>query len=301
MLFHPGSQLFQQGFGLFLVADEVVVDDECRMKSGATHVVQLGHQLIRILDPGLATVNHDDVAKLALKRAAPRVLQRAGGVAVDLQQIEARPRHREHVRRLRLLVARRRGPAAGKVIEELGPGRLGFAHERHVAQACEELFLHRDEWPAHDREDPQLAQLQQDLPGAHLLHVHPGYAHQVVGAQLFPVDLFHVLVQQGDVVVAAQSGHRRERSGDHRAALIARIEWQREIESPIRRLETRVDQTYGEPLGGRHGLGRNRGQRKQIDIHLAAFMRFLQLGSKCGIDRKAVGDEHGTGLATFTE
>ena len=119
VLLHPGDDLLQQRLGLLLVADEVVVDDERRVEAGPAHVVQFGHQLLGLLDPRPAPVDHDDVAELALERAAARVLQRPGGVPIDLQQVVARARHLRHVGRLRLFVPRLDGVAAGEVVEEL--------------------------------------------------------------------------------------------------------------------------------------------------------------------------------------
>ena len=147
----------------------------------------------------------------------------------------------------RLLVATSVGLAAREVVEELRPGGFGLAHERDVAQSLEELFLDRNEGPAHDGEDSQLAQPDQDLADALLLHGHARHADDVVLAQRLPVDLLDVLVEQVHVVIAAQPGHRRERAGDHRAALVARIERQRELEAPVGRLEAGIDQADLQP------------------------------------------------------
>ena len=180
VLLHPGNELFQQRLGLLLVADEVVVHDERRVKTGPTHVVQFGHQLLGLLHARTPAVDHDDVAELALERAAARVLQRPRRVPIDLQQVVARARHLRHVGRLRLLVALLRRLVAGEVVEERGPGRLGLADEHDVAQSVEELLLHGNERAADDREDLHLPQPDQDLADPRLLHVHPRDADDVV-------------------------------------------------------------------------------------------------------------------------
>ncbi len=48
----------------FFVADEIIVDDKRRMKSGSSHVFEFGEELLRFFCSGLTTVNHYDVAKL---------------------------------------------------------------------------------------------------------------------------------------------------------------------------------------------------------------------------------------------
>ena len=70
--FLPGLDLGKQQFGVALVADEVVVHQE----DGApppqlVEPSQLGHQLFGGFGAGLASVENDDVAKLAVERAAP--------------------------------------------------------------------------------------------------------------------------------------------------------------------------------------------------------------------------------------
>ncbi len=100
MLFHPGDDLFQERLGLLLVSDEVVVDDESGVEPGSAHVVQFGHQLVRVLHSRLAPEDHDDVAELALKWTASRVLQCPRRVAIDLEQVISRAWDLGHVGRL---------------------------------------------------------------------------------------------------------------------------------------------------------------------------------------------------------
>ena len=240
---HPGDDLFQQGLGLLAIADEVVVDDERRVEPGPPHVVEFGQELLRRLGPRLAPVNHDDVAELALKRAAARILERPGGVAIGLEQVVSRAGGLGHVGRLRLLVAFPGGPAAGEVLKKLRPGRLGLADEHHIAETLEKLLLNRNQRPTNNREYTDLAEPEKNLENPLLLHVHPGQADQVVAAERIPVDLFHVLVDQVHAVIAAKPCQRGQRAGDHRAPLVARIEGKGILETPIGGLKAGVDQT----------------------------------------------------------
>ena len=273
----------EQGLGLLLVADEVVVDDEGRVEPGPAHVVELGHQLIGILDPRAAAVDHDDVAELALKRTAARVLQRAGGVAIDLEQIEARPRHLDHVGRLRLA---RSASAVG-----LPRAKSSRNCGQVVSASPTNLTSHRPSKNSSCTETngpPTTVKIFSSRSWSRIwrvrifLHVHAGHADDVVVAQRFPVDLLDVLVEQVHVVIAAQAGDGGERTRDHRAALVARIERQGEVETPIRRLEAGIDQADRQPPGRRCGRGRSRSApvSSRSVLHSAAFMRFLQLGSK---------------------
>ena len=71
---------------------------------------------------------------------------------------------------------------------------------------------------------------------------HPGDADDVVFAERLPVDLLDVFVEQVYVVVATKPRDRGKRPRDHRAALVARIERQGVLETPVGRIEARVDQ-----------------------------------------------------------
>ena len=224
------------------IADEVVVDDEGRPEADGAEFLELGQELLRLLHPGLAAEDHDDVAELALERAAAGILHGGRGVAVDLEQVEAGLRHRRHVGGPLLLVALPGRPAPGDVLQELRPGGLRLADEAGVAQAREELLVHRHERPAHDGEDLHLLELEEDLPHPLLLHDHPGDADDVVARQGLPVDVLDVLVEEGHLVSAAHPGHGRERPGDHRAPLVARVERKGEIEPPVGRLEPGIDE-----------------------------------------------------------
>ena len=68
--------------------------------------LELGDHLRRCLDPRAAAERDDDVAELALERAAARELEAAEQVVPHLEQVESRHRHLRHVGLLGLLVAR---------------------------------------------------------------------------------------------------------------------------------------------------------------------------------------------------
>src|SRR5262249_53376632 len=98
------------------------------MKPSLPHVIQFGDELVRILDAWPATIDHDDIAELALKRASARVLQCTRRVPINLQEVETRPWHREHIGRLRLLVPSCYRPSGSEIVEELRPGCFGLAN-----------------------------------------------------------------------------------------------------------------------------------------------------------------------------
>src|SRR6266516_1715910 len=71
------SDLAQQLLRLLLVPDEVVVDDHRGEEARLAYLVELGDHLRGLLGARHAAVDHDDVAELALERAAARELERA--------------------------------------------------------------------------------------------------------------------------------------------------------------------------------------------------------------------------------
>src|SRR5262245_33943341 len=122
------------------------------MKSSPAHVVELCHELFRLLNPWASSENHDNVAELTLKWPASRVLQRARCIPIDLEQVKTWRWHRGHVSRRCLLVPRQCSLTACKIIQELRPGGFRFADEFHIAQTVEELFLHTYKWSTNSRE-----------------------------------------------------------------------------------------------------------------------------------------------------
>ena len=81
------------GLDRLLVADQVVVDDEDdRASLGARIASSSAMTCADGLDPRAAAEGDDDVAELALERAAARELEAAEGVVPHLEQVEPRRR-----------------------------------------------------------------------------------------------------------------------------------------------------------------------------------------------------------------
>src|SRR3984885_16176017 len=90
VLLLPYGQFARERQRLVMVADEIVIDDEDLVApSQFAQGVELRDELRVRLGAGLAAVDGDDVAELALEGAATRKLHRHGGVFVEAQQIEA--------------------------------------------------------------------------------------------------------------------------------------------------------------------------------------------------------------------
>ena len=253
ILLHPRHDQLEERLGLLLVANEVVIDDEGGVEAGPAEIVELGDQLLRLLHPRLAAVDHDDVAELALEWAPARILHGGRRVAIDFQEVEPRPGDRRHVGRLLLLVAGHRLDAVGDVVEEARPSRLRLADEPHVAQVGKERLVDRDQRPADDRHRGERGEPLEDLPHPILLDDHPRHANDVETGHRLPVDLLDVLVDEDDVVIAAHPGQRRQRARDHRAPLVARVHREGEIEAPIRGLEAGIDEADRKLAAGGNG------------------------------------------------
>ena len=83
----------QQLLHLALVADEIVVHDENRAAPLARiELLELGHHLRGRLGARLAAIDLDDVAELAVERAAARILDGHGAVVLGIDQVEVRQR-----------------------------------------------------------------------------------------------------------------------------------------------------------------------------------------------------------------
>ena len=127
----PVDELPQQRLGLLLVADEVVVDDEDHvLPSAQAEFFQLGDQLGGRLGARHAAVHDDDVAELAIERAAPRELDRHGDIVAEVDQIPAGRRHASDVGPARRGVGGADRPAA-HVFDDLRHEVFGFAQARN--------------------------------------------------------------------------------------------------------------------------------------------------------------------------
>ena len=176
------------------------------MEAGPAEIVELGNQLLGALHARLAAIDDDDVAELALEWAPARILHGGRRVAVDFQEVEARPGDRRHVGRLLLLVAGRGLDAVGDIVEEARPGRLRLADESHVAQPGKERLVDRDQRPADDRHRRKRGEPLEDLPHPILLDDHPRHADDVETGHRLPVDLLDVLVDEDHIVITAHPG-----------------------------------------------------------------------------------------------
>ena len=85
-------------------------------------VLQFCYQLFGGLGAGLAAVENDDVAKLAVERAAPGELHAHRVVGVELQQIEAGNRRGGHIR---LVTLRGESPTGVSTFQGLQEHRQG--------------------------------------------------------------------------------------------------------------------------------------------------------------------------------
>src|SRR5215831_14919494 len=95
----PGFHGAEDLLGLDLVADEIVVHEVhvASMPEAVKHV-EFGDNLLRGLCPWLSTVELDDIAELAVKRAAAGELNSEHEVVVELQQVETGNGAPGHVR-----------------------------------------------------------------------------------------------------------------------------------------------------------------------------------------------------------
>src|SRR5690242_16056569 len=93
--FHGAEDLL----GLDLVADEIVVHEiYVASMSEAVEHVEFGDNLLRGLCPWFSAVELDDIAELAVERAAAGELNSEHEVVVELQQVETGNGARGHVR-----------------------------------------------------------------------------------------------------------------------------------------------------------------------------------------------------------
>src|SRR5262249_21220727 len=125
----PVGQGREQSLDVALVANKVIVNDENRpAPADPQQRVQLGQRLLIALRAGDAAIDLDDVAELALKGTAARVLDRHRAVASEVCNMKVRYGRRGERRPLGGLVDAFRD-AALEVANELRQGRLRLAEE----------------------------------------------------------------------------------------------------------------------------------------------------------------------------
>src|SRR5215469_26943 len=236
----PAHDLSKQFLHRTLVADEVIVDDECRAQSLGYETVEFGSDLTRGLEARTAAKHDDDVAEFAGEGASSRELDTAVGVSAAPEEVEPRRRYPRHVGRLRLFVAALMAPFP-PFPEEARPCLLGLPHEDDLGEVTEIVLLHSDPRAADDCEDAALLQLLQDLAHTPALHVHPGDADQVGAGATVEVDLFDVLVDQLHVVPGGGEGGKQRKARRREDRLDVK-KGQGVLQTPIRDVETRVYQ-----------------------------------------------------------
>src|SRR5262249_11254282 len=195
----PFGELGEDALDCRLVADEVIVDDEGDVDALGPEGFELPDDLAGGLDARLAPKCDDDVAELALKRAAARELHAAEGILAHLEQVEARRGEARHVGTVGLLVAELVS-ALLPLAEEAGPGFVGLADEQDVGKLAEVVFLDGCPGTADDDERAAALQLGDDLPHPPALDHHAGEADDVGAGAALEVDRLDVLVEQGDGV-----------------------------------------------------------------------------------------------------
>ena len=240
VLLLPDDHVAEDFLDRLLVADQVVVDDEDQVDARRVDRVELGEDLLAGLDPRAAAERHDDVAKLALKRATARKLQAAEAVVLHLEQVEPRRGHLAHVGLFELLVAILMQPVL-PLDQKLGPGVLGLADENHVGKLAKIVFLDGDPRSADDAEAAATLELGEDLLHPEPLHAHPGHADDVGLLAALPVDRLDVFVHDRDRVLGRRQRSQQRQASDRQISPLSK-EGQRVLHSPIRDLEPRIDE-----------------------------------------------------------
>src|SRR5262245_51190395 len=93
----PNDHLAKHFLDRFLVADEVIVDDECEFETGGAQCLELSDHLLGAFDAWPPAEGDDDVAELALERAPARELEASKCIVAHLEQVEPRCGNAQHV------------------------------------------------------------------------------------------------------------------------------------------------------------------------------------------------------------
>ena len=161
-----------------LVADEVVVDEEDVAHAALAQHVELAADLRRRLRARLAAEHDDDVAELALERAAARELQADHGVAVELEQVVTRS-GRIVQRHFAAFLVKRLRCAGLEVRAELRPDVLRFAGHDAIGDLGVLLGAERREAAAGHHVVAAAAVILQQLALPRELHAHAADADDV--------------------------------------------------------------------------------------------------------------------------
>ena len=204
----------QQQFGVAFVADEVVVHQEDgAAPAQVVEPLQLGHQLFRTLGAGLTPVQHDDVAELALERAAPRELHAHRVVGVEFEQVKAGDRGARYIRFFAVGAEAARAVAPLDRLDEQGQGDFPLIEHLEIGQGnFGGVGGGTGEGAAHShRQAPPLG--LGDLRGhVGLLDDHPGDHHQLGPTPLRFGDLAHIAVDQLHLPGLGQQGRHGDQT-----------------------------------------------------------------------------------------
>ena len=258
----PGDERREQRLGLLLVADEVVVHHEDVPDAEGVDRLDLGQHLRHGFRPRPAPVHDDDVAELAVERAAARELDGHAAVPVGLEEIEARQGRVQHAGLVVLAVLGLPGP--GRVVaHELRPRVLGLADHEHVHLAAQLLGAQRREGTAHHHQLPAAPEGLGELEHPPLVD-HEARDPDDVGVRV-EIDRLDVLVAEHDLVGRRRQPRDRRQCevGEHAPLPKAR---QNAVEGPERFGVLRGDQVdlhailpldFSDPTEGQDQPARN--------------------------------------------
>ena len=186
------------------------------------------------LDARPPAEDRDDVAELALERAAARELHRRRHVAVHLEQVVARPAgNRATSVRCACCVPLRHVGAARDRAQELRPRVVGLADETHVAGA-DELALGDRDVRAADRDDRGKRSSSRRISSIRrrctIMPVTPITSKRRRSSQ--SISRTFSSRSSTDYAVRRQRGEQRQRARRHPAALVAVEQRQHEIVVP---------------------------------------------------------------------
>ena len=203
----------QQDFGARLVANEIVVDDEHSIAPARrVQLVELGQHLRDGFRARTASIDFDDVAELAVERAAARVLHRHGAVALHPDQTQVGQRAARHGGPLGGLVHGTRR-ALLQVASQFVHQVLGLADHHMVGMQLRRRQAAGD-GTAHHRLQPTRMAAVNDGHQALALHVHTADHGDVGPREVGVRQPLDVGIDQALVPVRGQqrgNGHQAQR------------------------------------------------------------------------------------------
>ena len=211
----PFDQRVQQRFRPHFVADEIIVHDEHHVFPAAQpQRVQLGDQLRRRFGARRAAVHHDDVAKLAVKRAAARKLHGHGDVMAKLDEIPARHRRAREVGPMRGAINRLQLSTA-HIGHHLRHQFFGFT-EHEMLNFRKRLVAGGEQRPAGNHRFLKGRATCHNFAHRFLMHDHRTQQNKIGAAQVFVLELFHVQIHELEFPFRRQhGGHGQQAERGH--------------------------------------------------------------------------------------